>query len=93
MCDDADDLPVPSRRPRLTPTDAARFAPLDARSRESYEAAEAAVAAKVETGAKLDELLALVGDDGAVPQAMLELSDSTIHRIAVVNRPKPSGGG
>ena len=84
------DLPASGRRrARLTPADEARLAPLDARSRESYEAAEAAVASKVATGAKLDELLALVDDTGAVPQGMLELSDSSVHHIGIAFKKPP----
>ncbi len=92
-----DDLPAVPRRPRLTPANEARLAPVDAKSRESYELAEAAVASKVETGVKLDELLAKLAppddDNGAVPQSVLEISDSTIHRLDLVLHPakKPPG--
>jgi len=82
-----DDLPSP-RRPRLTPAHEARLEPVDARSRASYEDAEAALLTKGEAGEKLDELLALINDGGGVPQAMLEMSDSTVHTLTQVLHPK-----
>jgi hypothetical protein len=91
-----DDLPE-ARRPRLTPANEERLAPVDARSRESYEIAEAAMATKVEKGERLDELLALIAvaeDSGAVPQAVLEMGESSVHRVEVALRPpakKPGG--
>ena len=84
-----DDLPTP-RRPRLTPAHEARLEPVDAKSRASYEDAEAALLTKNVAGEKLDELLALIdGDGGGVPQAMLEMSDSTVHTLTQVLHPKP----
>jgi hypothetical protein len=91
-----DDLPTP-RRPRLTPAHEARLEPVDAKSRASYEDAEAALLTKNVAGEKLDELLALIDDDGGggVPQAMLEMSDSTVHTLTNIlhpPKPKPDGG-
>jgi hypothetical protein len=90
-----DDLPAPvERKPRMTPAHEERLAPVDAKSRESYEAAEAALATKGVAGDKLDELVALLDDAGGVPQAMLEITDSTVHRLAEHLLPgkKPNAG-
>ena len=85
-----DDLPVPKRPPRLTPVHEDRLIPVDAKSRASYEDAEAALLTKTVAGEKLDELLAMIGDDGGVPQEMLEMSDSTVHTLQqVLHPPKP----
>lgn len=100
-----DDLPEPSprRRPRLTPANEERLAPVDAKSRESYEiseaaiaTADAAIASKVAAGNLLDELLAKLptpeDEDGAVPAAPLELSDSMVHSLGVALRPVKKPG-
>lgn len=83
-----DDLPTP-RRPRLTPAHEARLEPVDAKSRASYEDAEAALLTKNVAGEKLDQLLAFIDDEGGVPQAMLEMSDSTVHTLTQVLHAKP----
>ncbi len=83
-----DDLPTP-RRPRLTPAHEARLEPVDAKSRASYEDAEAALLTKGVAGDKLDQLLAMIDDGGGVPQAMLEMSDSTVHTLTQVLHPPP----
>lgn len=87
-----DDLPAP-RRPRLTPTHEARLKPVDAKSRASYEDAEAALLTKNRAGEKLDELLALIDSNDGVPQAMLEMSDSTVHTLTQVLHPTPKREG
>jgi hypothetical protein len=87
-----DELPTP-RRPRLTPAHEARLEPVDAKSRASYEDAEAALATKSVAGEKLDELLALIDNGDGVPQAMLEMSDSTVHTLTQVLRPPPKREG
>jgi hypothetical protein len=88
-------IPVPvspppdpeKRRPRLTPDFEERLAPIDEKSAASYADAEAAIATKAKAGELLDELLQAV-DEGGVPQAVLEMTESLVHEVARVTHPK-----